>query len=103
MTYTGDYQEFNYFVGRLERKKGVIFLEAIANRNKINKEIWKIDSYCGGGSEEAKLHLLAEKLGIDDICHFVGEISHEEVGNVPSSFEHTCSTKSTRTIWIECN
>lgn len=28
------------------------------------------------------MHLLAEKLGIDDICHFVGEISHEEVGNV---------------------
>lgn len=85
MTYTGDYERnLITFAGRLERKKGCdIFLEAIAQiGTKSIRKFGKSIVIAGGGSEEAKLHLLAEKLGIDDICHFVGEISHEEVENV---------------------
>lgn len=74
------------FAGRLEKKKGCdILLQAIAMIGVDKLEgFGKSVVIAGNGTEIEALKALAQKLGVERICKFVGEISHEEVNKLLS-------------------
>ncbi|MCM8795291.1 MAG: glycosyltransferase, partial [Candidatus Omnitrophica bacterium] len=66
------------FCGRLEEKKGIIFLIKAWQNLKDELEDFRL-LICGGGSQERYLKELTKKLGLSDSVIFTGEIRNVEV------------------------
>jgi glycosyltransferase involved in cell wall biosynthesis len=67
-------------VGRLDENKGQhLTIEALTKLPDVNFLI------AGGGTEEANLKALAQRLGVADRVHFLGMVPHEELASLCSA------------------
>ena len=69
------------FVGRLIPRKNVASLVRAASMIRQRGASFDV-VVAGDGPERANLNLLAERLQVIDIVHFVGSIPHDAVGNI---------------------